>query len=553
MVVGLLANLCRADFTAFMLLTFNSDDLKRLLDPIGAPTFVVDVLPNGEFRYVAFNQGNEERTGLRHQDAVGKRPEDIADAELASRVKHRYLACVAARHVTEYDEELTVDGKRRVWHLSLSPLLNRSGQVRRILGTANDVTIQRDQQARLRDRENRLSAFIEGSLQGILIHRHHRPLFANSAFAAIYGYASPAQVLAEADLTHLIAPEELQDAKALCRRADEDENLDHFARIRGFTRNGDTLWLELRAKRIDWDGDPALQVTVVDVTERKHYEDELIASKERLEQQTASLASLASDLETANAEAETARKAAEQANRTKNQFLATMSHELRTPLNAILGFSEIIAQETFGPSSVPQYRDYALDINTSGKHLLELINDILDIAKIEAGKLEIQPENLDLKEVLDACRRLCSVKAQERDVTLQLDIAPGAHLVYADMRALKQILFNLLSNAVKFSKRGGRVRLAARRLEGESVELSVIDQGIGIADTYINDVFKPFHQVDNSYNRETGGTGLGLALVKALTELHGGAVTLDSKLGRGTCVRVVFPPSDLPGQPALAI
>ena len=536
-----------------MLLTFNSDDLKRLLDPISAPTFMVDVLPSGEFRYAAFNQENEERTGLRHQDALGKQPEDIADAELASRLTRRYRACVEARNVTEYDEELTVDGKRRVWHLSLSPLLDRSGQVRRILGTASDVTALRDQQARLQERETRLSAFIEGSLQGILIHRHHRPLFANSAFARIYGYTSPAQVLAETDLTHLVAPEELQESTALCQRADGEEDLDHFARVRGLTRSGATLWLELRAKRIDWDGAPALQLTVVDVTERKRYEDELIASKERLEQQTASLASLASDLETATAEAETARKAAEQANRAKNQFLATMSHELRTPLNAILGFSEIIAQETFGPSGVPQYRDYALDINTSGKHLLELINDILDIAKIEAGKLEIQPENLDLKEVLDACRRLCSVKAQEREVTLELDIAPGAHLVYADMRALKQILFNLLSNAVKFSKRGGSVRLAARRLDGESVELSVIDQGIGIADDCLEDVFEPFHQVDNSYNRETGGTGLGLALVKALTELHSGAVTLDSKLGQGTCVRVVFPPGDLPRQPALAI
>ena len=314
--------------------------------------------------------------------------------------------------------------------------------------------------------------------------------------------------------------------------------------MRSLTRDGRPLWIEMRARRIDWDGRPALQMTVVDVTERKRYEDELIASKEKLEQQAASLSRLAQDLEQARAEAETARQAAEAANRAKNQFLATMSHELRTPLNAILGFSEIIAQQAFGPEAVRQYADYALDINTSGRHLLELINDILDIAKIEAGKLEIQPENLDLEDVLDSCRRLCAVKARERGVKLALDIAPGARLVFADMRAIKQILFNLLTNAVKFSELGGTVTLAARRLDGDRVELSVSDTGIGVEAEQVPRVFEPFHQLDNSYNREAGGTGLGLALVKALTELHGGTVEMQSTPGEGTCVRLVFPPAE---------
>ncbi|WP_119168754.1 PAS domain-containing sensor histidine kinase [Algihabitans albus] len=525
-----------------MLLSFDNIELKRLLDSISAPTFVVDVLENGVFRYAAFNRYNEERCGLSHEEATGRRFEDLLDPTLASHLEGRYLACIEAGTITEYDEELEVAGRRRIWSISLSPLFDDDGQVRRILGTANEVTVLRDQEAQLRDREAWLSTLVEGSLQGILIHRHNRPLFANTAFAQIYGYASPEEVLAEDDLTHLVAPEERQALAALSRSADETRNLDHFARVRGLTRTGCPLWIEFRARRVDWDGQPALQMTVVDVTERTRYEDQLIASKDRLEQQAESLVRLAGDLAKARTEAERARRASEQANRAKNQFLAAMSHELRTPLNAILGFSEIIAQEAFGTCSVPQYVEYSLDINESGRHLLELINDILDIAKIEAGKLEIHPEIVELDEVLEACRRLCAVKARERDIELQLDIAGGAQFVYADMRALKQILFNLLSNAIKFSKPGGQVDLAARRLRGDWLELSVTDEGIGIAGDQIGHVFNPFHQVDNRYNREAGGTGLGLALVKALAELHRGTVTLESELGQGTCVRVAFPP-----------
>ena len=530
-----------------MLLSFDTTDLKSLLDSICAPAFVVDVLSNGELRYAAFNRNNELRTGLRHDEVSGQQPKDLLEPALAGYLAGRYLACVEAGRTIEYEEKLTVAGENRLWKVSLSPLSNEEGQIRRLLGTAIEVTTLEvtapsDQDSLLEKRESWLSTLVDGSLQGILIHRHNRPLFANTAFARIYGYSSPAEVLRERDLTHLIAPEERQTMALLSQSAGKRQQVDHFARARGLTRTGFPIWIEFRARPVDWDGQPALQITLLDVTERKRYEDELIASKERLELQAHSLSQLADDLEAARTVAVNARKAAEQANRAKNQFLAAMSHELRTPLNAILGFSEIISQEAFGSCSVSQYVDYALDINESGRHLLELINDILDIAKIEAGKLEIQPEVLDLEEVLDACRRLCAVKALERDVQLHLDVASGAQVIHADMRALKQILFNLLSNAIKFSESGGRVDLAACRLDNDWVELSVTDEGIGIADDQVAQIFKPFHQVDNSYNREAGGTGLGLALVKALAELHQGTVTLESQLGRGTSIRVAFPP-----------
>jgi two-component system cell cycle sensor histidine kinase PleC len=524
-----------------MFLTFDTSELKRLLDPIGTPTFVVDVMPDGRFRYAAFNRCNELRAGISHEAAVGRTPEELTGHALAARLTARYRQCVEAREVIEYEEDLDISGELRAWHTSLSPLFDTDGRVARILGTSSDITAIRAQQAALSDRESRLAALIEGSLQGILIHRHHRPLFCNAVFAQIFGYETPEELLAEPDLLHLVAPEERASAARLCELADTQPDLDRFARVRSLTRAGFPLWIELRARRIVWDGTPALQVTVVDVTKRKRYEDELIASKEILEKQAASLATLAHDLENARAEAESARKTAEEANRAKNHFLATMSHELRTPLNAILGFSEIIAQEAFGPSGIPQYADYAQDINSSGRHLLELINDILDIAKIEAGKLEIQPDHLDLDEVLEACRRLNAVKAHEREVSLKVEVAPGAQVVYADMRALKQILFNLLSNAIKFSERGGEVVLAARRRDDDSVEIAVEDHGIGIPAEHLERIFEPFHQLDNSYNRESGGTGLGLALVKALTELHGGTIDLASRAGVGTTVRLTFP------------
>jgi two-component system cell cycle sensor histidine kinase PleC len=256
---------------------------------------------------------------------------------------------------------------------------------------------------------------------------------------------------------------------------------------------------------------------------------------------------LAEALIHARDEAERSRKYAEHANATKTAFLANMSHELRTPLNAILGFSEIINTEALGPSAREKYKDYAGDILTSGKHLLSLINDLLDIAKIEAGKLEVSPQWVDASRAVRECVHLMETRASDGGVKLSWTVAADAPRLFADERALRQILFNLVSNAIKFTPQHGRVEVRVVRQHDFAV-LTVEDTGCGIPKEQIDRVFLPFEQIDNRYAATAGGTGLGLTLVRALTELHGGTCDLESDAGQGTQVHVRFP---LPKAPAL--
>jgi two-component system, cell cycle sensor histidine kinase PleC len=256
---------------------------------------------------------------------------------------------------------------------------------------------------------------------------------------------------------------------------------------------------------------------------------------------------LAEALIHARDEAERSRKFAEHANATKTAFLANMSHELRTPLNAILGFSEIINTEALGPKAQDKYRDYAGDILTSGRHLLSLINDLLDIAKIEAGKLEVSPQWIEAARAVRECVHLMETRAEEQKVHLSWSVVSDTPRIFADERAVRQILFNLVSNAIKFTPAGGRVEVRVSRRDDVAV-LTIEDTGCGIPKDQIDRVFLPFEQIDNRYAATTGGTGLGLTLVRALTELHGGRCVLESEPGQGTQVHVMFP---IPSAPAL--
>jgi len=250
---------------------------------------------------------------------------------------------------------------------------------------------------------------------------------------------------------------------------------------------------------------------------------------------------LTRELEEARDEALLKRAEAEAANASKTAFLANMSHELRTPLNAILGFSEIIARECLGPVGSARYKEYAGDIHNSGTHLLSLINDLLDVAKIEAGRMEIEPHMIDTGRMLENALKFVGVKARERNQHLKLTVDEDARVLYADERAVKQILINLVSNAVKFTQEGGHIDVIARRNDAGDFELVVGDDGPGIGKEKLDRIFKPFAQADNRYDRQAGGTGLGLALVRGLAELHGGRAWIESAEGKGTRVFVVLP------------
>jgi cell cycle sensor histidine kinase DivJ len=232
-----------------------------------------------------------------------------------------------------------------------------------------------------------------------------------------------------------------------------------------------------------------------------------------------------------------ARDAALGANRAKSQFLANMSHELRTPLNAIIGFSEVMSRQMFGPLANARYLEYIGLIHESGSHLLELINGVLDMSKIEAGKFELYKELFELEGVAQGAARFVGIAAEQAGVKVTVDVAPEARLVFADKRAVKQILVNLLSNGVKFTPHGGFVRVVAHA-DASAVVLRVSDTGTGISPADLARLGRPFEQVEGAQNRTRQGTGLGLALVKALAALHGGEAVLTSVLGEGTMVTV---------------
>jgi len=237
---------------------------------------------------------------------------------------------------------------------------------------------------------------------------------------------------------------------------------------------------------------------------------------------------------------ERARRRAEESNRVKSQFMANMSHELRTPLNAIIGFSEVIRDALVGPVT-PRYRDYARDIHASGKHLLGLINDVLDLSKIELGRLELHEEPIDLAKVVHDCHRLVADRISSGDLEFILEVPSDLPAVLGDELRLKQVVLNLLSNAVKFTPAGGRIVLAISTPPEGTVVFAVADTGIGMKPEEIPIALEPFRQIDSALNRRYEGTGLGLPLARTLVELHGGFLNVISVAGSGTTVTITIP------------
>jgi signal transduction histidine kinase len=277
-----------------------------------------------------------------------------------------------------------------------------------------------------------------------------------------------------------------------------------------------------------------------DITAQKQRERELQEAKDDLEARSGELMVLAKELEAA-------RRIADMANLSKSQFLANMSHELRTPLNAINGFSELILGEAYGPFQPTKYREYVEFIGQAGGHLLSLINDLLDLSKIEAGKMELHVEAVPTEQVIYQAAESVRKMADDRSVALRQDVATDCPILHADPRAVRQILLNLLSNAVKFTPAAGSVTIGVTRNGGDGIHISIADTGIGMTEAEAAKAFEVYGQVQSDLTRNTKGTGLGLPLVKSLAELHGGSLSLVSEKGKGTTVTVFLPwRSDLP-------
>lgn len=269
-------------------------------------------------------------------------------------------------------------------------------------------------------------------------------------------------------------------------------------------KDGSLVPIELNIRPIEYKGSPAILAVVRDITERKKAEEAMLNSK----------------------------LAAEAANRAKSEFLTNMSHELRTPLNSIIGFSDILCSEDFGALNEIQKR-YLYNVNKSGKHLLELINDMLDLSKIEAGKMELFPEKFAIHDVINEIKATMTPLAKKKDIELKCILNIENPLIVADSVKFRQILYNLVSNAIKFTDKGGSVTIRVNT-SNEQASIFVEDTGLGISPNDQEKLFNPFSQVDSSLSKEYSGTGLGLALVKYFVEMHGGEVWVESEVGKGS-------------------
>ncbi|MBU4303998.1 MAG: PAS domain S-box protein, partial [Candidatus Omnitrophica bacterium] len=410
----------------------------------------------------------------------------------------------------------TKDGRLRIILKNVDVLKDEKGDVIGGIESFNDITDIKLAEEALRESEEKyrdLWENVNDLIQSVTPEGSF--VYVNKAWKETLGYSE--EEVSTLSLFNIIHPDSQAHCVELFKRLMSGEKIEQFE-VMFLTRNGETIMLEGSANCRFVDGKPVVTRTILrDITERKKAEEALINAKE----------------------------AADTANRAKSDFLANMSHELRTPLNAVIGFSEVLTDESFGPLGDKQ-KEYIHDIWESGKHLLSLINDILDLSKVEAGKMELELIEFDLKTTLEAGLSMIKEKAMRQDITIFEDIKDDIGAIHADERKVKQIMFNLLSNAAKFTPEGGKIGIEAKNTENNEILITVWDTGIGIEEKDKAKVFNAFEQIDSSLSRKYSGTGLGMPLAKKLVELHGGKFWFESEgAGRGSRFSFTLP-RDIP-------
>jgi len=398
----------------------------------------------------------------------------------------------------------------------------------RIIGVMLDVTEERMAQARAQAAETRLRDAIDSVSEAfVLWDRTGRLLMCNKSYRAFFNLEP--RILkpgaARAEVNRFVRLAVKQTYKA------EDQPGLFEAEMH------DGRWLQISERRT---ADGGLVMTAADITAIKLQDEARRKNEAALREVVENLESSQRQLADVARKYETEKVRAEGANKAKSEFLANMSHELRTPLNAINGFSEIMVGEMFGPLGDRRYKEYSQDILSSGQHLLALINDILDMSKIEAGKMNLSFERIHLCDVVEDAVRLVKNRADSTGLTLEVGLPETLPEVEADYRALKQVLLNLLSNALKFTPQGGKVSVTAG-VRGDQMTVSVTDTGIGISAQDLERLAKPFEQIESQHSKTQQGTGLGLALTKSLVEMHDGRLDMSSRPGEGTTVSFTIP------------
>jgi len=408
-----------------------------------------------------------------------------------------------------------------------------------LIGIAVDITEQKRLAEESATAEMRLSDAIEAISEAFVVwDSSNRLVLCNSKFKSLHGLAddasrpgTPYEEISAAGSKPIVRMQLSSEGRAVPGARTFEAQLE------------DGRWLQISERRTK---DGGFVSVGTNITELKLHEEKLIESEKRLKATVVDLRSSQQALERQTeqlaylAERYAEQKdRAEEANQAKSEFLANMSHELRTPLNAIIGFSEMMESGLFGPLGDMKYLEYCRDIRESGRYLLDVINDILDMSKIEAGRTTLEPELVELDSFLVGTTRLVAGRAAEKQLAIVAEIEPSIRL-HADRRMFKQIIINLLSNAVKFTPDGGRITVRARTVANH-VNIAIEDTGIGIPKDALRKLGKPFEQVESQLTKTHRGSGLGLAIAKSLTELHGGAMRIRSTLGTGTIVMIRLP------------
>ncbi len=430
---------------------------------------------------------------------------DFGDIDIEREISRR-LASVSSQRVTV--TECRPLGKSII-EIRGQPLPS-GGFVR----TYRDATAERSAQARLQESERRTREVIDRTLDAyVSMDSNENIIDWNPAAERIFGWTKEEAV--NRNLANLIIPARYRPGHVQAinehRNTGKGKLVGYRTEMSAQRKSGEEFPIEMAISTQQFGGEIQYNTFMRDITDRKEAEHSMQISKE----------------------------AAEVANQAKTEFLAIMSHELRTPLNAIIGFSDIMARKLMGPLN-DHYLDYAVDIRKSGAHLLELINDILDVSCLEANKAEIEATELNVSNVVHSCLNLISHTADARNVTLVNELPAALPELIADKRRVRQILLNLIGNAIKFSPVSASVFVRVDAT-APGLAIEILDQGVGMASENVDQVFEPFVQLKSALNRSHEGAGLGLALAKRFAELHGGSITLESELGKGTLARVLFP------------
>mgnify|MGYP000449772078 CR=1 FL=1 len=490
------------------------DILASMFDEWPVPRLIIERDPDGFFYAARANVAAEKYFGVPAHALNGAWLDDLLDTANKQHIINAFGICFDSGVPMNVQVVPVVPGGIRIQGFYLNP----------VRGPNRDKVIAIDMAGRLpatdhdalrRERDDAMSIFasvFEASDVGILVTDHHgRIVRVNDTMCKTYGW-EPMDLIGQ-EFTILIPEEE--HALARTRHADflGSTYTEKSRELKILRKDGTLANVLASSGVIELSGARKFRIsTIVDITHLKKVERDLRRAKEE----------------------------ADAASTAKSAFLANMSHELRTPLNAIIGFSDMMETGTLGPVENPHYREYIGDIKFSATHLLAIINDVLDMSKIEAGHMKLDARPADIVPLMEEVVRLMRARAVENDLTMDLSISDNLGLVRVDARLIRQVLLNLLSNAVKFSHKGGRIYIAARA-EDNHLVIEVRDEGIGIPADKIDEVMRPFGQVIDPRIAKGQGTGLGLPIARAMMELHHGELTVASQIDKGTTVTCRLP------------